>query len=53
MSALGVKSPHLQLLKVNELFCFKPHILKHHIHELPTSLPPSVRANVFETIRRI
>ena len=36
MSVLGVKSPHLQLLSVNQMIVmFKPHILKHHIPELP------------------
>ena len=36
ISVLGMKSPHLQLLRVDKLALFKPHILKHHIPELST-----------------
>ena len=39
ISALGVKSPHLQLLRVNKHTLFKPHILKRHIPELPIPGP--------------
>ena len=31
----GAKSPHLQLLRVSQLFCSNPHILRHHVLELP------------------